>query len=1115
MFTKKFKEFKRSGFKLLFLVCLLFSLTLLSSPTSILAQESDAIAVRIIENPNHYSSARWYQLQDFQGSPQSLQVDGYEAIRNGRTVYVNAANVVDSNNDGTPDAFYTNIFIISYTESQRADTPDIFGQLLKNFKFNTNFFDLGACSQTTTKSCLTNKDCPTAEYCNSQKAKVVRDVKRLADLGEMQFQLDAYKQKNGVYPSALAGTYLASKTLSSWASWQESFAKDLGTVLPVDPINKLGDCPGYDPDTCWNASTKTFATDISQAILPSGSHVYLYLGNSSGATARYCTQIESGYSNLQSFNCFTDRRPNNQPIIKDAALFGWPKKEFNGYVSIFDADGDPLKLTLDIASPATAQAWINEKWGGFASSVITALPSKGQMKIYIPLTGNTKPPGYYKVRLTLDDGQGAANSIFSQVYDLTVYALTSSLSKTSKTVTIGQTDSATISGTDSNGDPISNVSFESATFNNASINQTTFTNSGFAISGATLQESFKPAQHTGVYIINVSASDSIAIGGKIFSNFTYTIVNKPPIFSNLSATFSNNTSQACAPGETCYISIDNGEAATVRVTGEDPDGHALSYSLVDNLNNQLAIDPTTGVITGLEKLNYQELQDQIFNIEVKISDAYCANSSPEECSSIYSFSLRVLKYCSVNVPDSTIYKEIPQTITITNSGDSLNTGLFLSDCSEIGTSSVDVKFIGESHNQAIILVSDLSSSMEANIEIDDVSQTAVSRLRDALTKAETGFLDSVYNIAYAWPAQYFIKVGLISYNTGVRNNQPLTDLVATGNLNSLKTIINSYSTYYQTDTLSALNAAETSLAGITDPNIEKIVILMSDGIPGIDGYETYNPRCYTPAPPSCSCGTYPDCDPWPTCANDEYISSCTTCDKRTCYCGGDYPFCDQEASCPDGQIQRGCTVNDCYTVPHSSYNPFQKLKLFFAKLLKVEQAQAITTQNECTYQSCTQAFPNFSCPSNQYLRCSHRSILDCDLTPDVDKQAAIIKSKGISLYTIYYNTSNTLEPKQTMCNWSSNNGINCDNNTYAFAGSDIDTMVQKVLGRILTKPKDVVIANSQIIDNQLTSITSLTNGALINGLTCGTINPKVTFDNNGYLEFSNMKLNYCPAKLHP
>ena len=51
-------------------------------------ESSDVIGIRIIPNPNNYSIDRWYKSQGFSGSPQKLTVDGYEAIRDGRTVYV-------------------------------------------------------------------------------------------------------------------------------------------------------------------------------------------------------------------------------------------------------------------------------------------------------------------------------------------------------------------------------------------------------------------------------------------------------------------------------------------------------------------------------------------------------------------------------------------------------------------------------------------------------------------------------------------------------------------------------------------------------------------------------------------------------------------------------------------------------------------------------------------------------------------------------------------------------------------------------------------------------------------------------------------------------------------
>jgi hypothetical protein len=63
----------------------LAALVLFSSPVSAQVDSAqtngDAIGVRIIPNPNHYSVTQWYNEQDFTGSPQSIIVNGYPAIR--------------------------------------------------------------------------------------------------------------------------------------------------------------------------------------------------------------------------------------------------------------------------------------------------------------------------------------------------------------------------------------------------------------------------------------------------------------------------------------------------------------------------------------------------------------------------------------------------------------------------------------------------------------------------------------------------------------------------------------------------------------------------------------------------------------------------------------------------------------------------------------------------------------------------------------------------------------------------------------------------------------------------------------------------------------------------
>ena len=76
-----------------------------TKPLAALGASPDAVAFRIMPNPAHLSPLRWYQENvQVKGSPQTLIVDGYEAVRDGRTVYVNAANITGDNQ------LYTNIY---------------------------------------------------------------------------------------------------------------------------------------------------------------------------------------------------------------------------------------------------------------------------------------------------------------------------------------------------------------------------------------------------------------------------------------------------------------------------------------------------------------------------------------------------------------------------------------------------------------------------------------------------------------------------------------------------------------------------------------------------------------------------------------------------------------------------------------------------------------------------------------------------------------------------------------------------------------------------------------------------------------------------------------------
>ncbi len=319
----------------------------------------DAIAVRVIPNPNHYSVTRWYKEQGFRGNPQQFKVDEYRALRDGSTVYVNAANITGEcvNGNGTVVTnsivcstddecvaeyeidtppytcnltnFYTNIYVIAKNRGADALTENIFTQVLNSFKLNANLPEPGICQNLADTDCANDNDCeageecdtangqnpgvcqlkcdydydcPSESYCSSDKAEVIRDVKRLADLTDIKIALNNYRGIHGHYPKLESGTYVPHMTLSTWPSWQKTLARELGLPsLPTDPINRLGECVSAynpngddngssiqispDPITCWDEVNKIFAdTDPNDSgpNLPSNSHVYLYITDPEG-----------------------------------------------------------------------------------------------------------------------------------------------------------------------------------------------------------------------------------------------------------------------------------------------------------------------------------------------------------------------------------------------------------------------------------------------------------------------------------------------------------------------------------------------------------------------------------------------------------------------------------------------------------------------------------------------------------------------------------------------------------------------------------------------------------------------------------------------------------------
>jgi hypothetical protein len=397
---------------------------------------SDAIAIRIMPNTNHYTIERWYQEQGFQGSPQSLIVDGYQAIRDGRTVYVNAANINNSTNK-----IYTNIYLISYTQESENATVDILGQIVSHWKFNHNVSNTGKCSISTmycqedddcpgnyvcgnegnnwqtakcvisdstddlsnTKSCLTDQDCPNNLFCTSLKSQIIRDVRRVGQLTDINYLLDLYNRQNNKYPTLNSGTYIPQMSISTWPSWQTELSRELRlSANVIDPINTLGYCAGdFALDTCWNSDTQTFYdSNLQNGVnLPANSLVYIYTTDVNGSNYDICANMESGYDLADGSvsNCNFDigyygSNTNEVPALVDYNLEGISSETFSGMIRVEDPEGNPMTWELD----TSLSTWSN--WS--SPPVLQNTNNPKQKRIFAQIAGDS---GTYPITITVSD----------------------------------------------------------------------------------------------------------------------------------------------------------------------------------------------------------------------------------------------------------------------------------------------------------------------------------------------------------------------------------------------------------------------------------------------------------------------------------------------------------------------------------------------------------------------------------------------------------------------------------------------------------------------------------------------------------------------------------------
>ncbi|MBU2575994.1 pilin [Patescibacteria group bacterium] len=193
-------------------------------PGGVCIGEIDAIGIRVLKNPNNLSVSEWYNSQDFEkGSPKSVQIDKFDALQDGRTIYVSAINDTDIT-PGTA-SIYNNIYLISINDKAHPDTIEIYNQLVENWRFLVNIID------------------------NDDKEKLRRDLQRVDDA----YYMASVIENKGYAVKLESGTRMKGHSVSVWPSWDQALVQDFGASFPKDPVNKVY-CSDLLQPTCWNGS---------------------------------------------------------------------------------------------------------------------------------------------------------------------------------------------------------------------------------------------------------------------------------------------------------------------------------------------------------------------------------------------------------------------------------------------------------------------------------------------------------------------------------------------------------------------------------------------------------------------------------------------------------------------------------------------------------------------------------------------------------------------------------------------------------------------------------------------------------------------------------------------
>jgi len=237
-------------------------------------RNEDVVGMQIFQNPERFSAQQWYNDRFATGaSLQSCSGNTFDCVTDGDNYYINAFNVVNTEND-TLDSFYksfNNIVLLSVNEGAQGDTKEVIEQLVESLVFNTNLTDEGYCLNDGADlhsedgpydyddqfTCSTDFECRDADgnpfdglsgECSVAKTKYFRDHDRLSHVKSIQEKLTSNK------PALAGGTFIPGYSVSKWGSW----AQELDLQSYKDPLNAWTSCEG-EASTCYNAASSTFS----------------------------------------------------------------------------------------------------------------------------------------------------------------------------------------------------------------------------------------------------------------------------------------------------------------------------------------------------------------------------------------------------------------------------------------------------------------------------------------------------------------------------------------------------------------------------------------------------------------------------------------------------------------------------------------------------------------------------------------------------------------------------------------------------------------------------------------------------------------------------------------